>query len=274
VSVTRAKDRLYLAAEVDEKTGRLRRGARSLASLLPASLGNVFALAVAATSEDVEWVSQSGTFAARVCRPLAAEPAVSLRSEPPPGAIDLRPLTSRQPAVAAAGGEDEGASDLPSIRSVFRSDGDQRLVGTLVHRLFQLRVAIESRTGPGNLATVAALVPRLIRAGEAVDVADLEALASQTASTFLRLSLRSDVRELLASGMCYYEVPFSVLDSPQQTILRGRIDCVVDRGDRLSILEFKTGGARPEHQVQASVYVAALQSVFPRREIDAHVIYP
>jgi ATP-dependent helicase/nuclease subunit A len=232
-------------------------------------------MAAAATSEDVEWVSQSGTFAARVCRPLAVEAPVFARLEPSPAVIDVTPLTIRQPGVAMARGLEVRASDAPPIPSSLRSDGNQRLIGTLVHRLFQIRLPIEGRSNQDRIDAVAALVPRLIRSGEAVDVADIEALASETASVFLRLSQRSDVRELLASGVCYYEVSFSVLDSPgDAAIVRGRIDCVVDRGDRLSILEFKTGGARPEHQAQASAYVAALRSVFPRREIDAHLIYP
>jgi ATP-dependent exoDNAse (exonuclease V) beta subunit len=153
------------------------------------------------------------------------------------------------------------------------------------------------------------LVPSLIRPGEAVDVDNIEALAIESASVFLRLSQRADVQQLLASGVSYYEVPFSFINCERgptparrapaledalpsrgavgadaddventevqgATVVRGRIDCVVDCGERLTILEFKTGGARPEHEAQISTYVAALRKIFPSREIDARLIYP
>ena len=76
VAMTRARDRLYLAAEIDGK-GRLRRSARSLASLLPAGLGDVFTAAAAGLSVDpdragsdrTDWDTPQGTFAFRICRP-------------------------------------------------------------------------------------------------------------------------------------------------------------------------------------------------------------
>jgi len=285
VAVTRAKDRLYLAAEVEEKTGKLRRGTRSLASLLPLTLGQVFGLVADAPGDDVQWVSQSGAFAARVCRPQpAAEIPVPTPSDTAEIPTDVAPLTVRRAVVAPAGDPSEIAGAEQARPFLSRPGDDHRLVGTLVHRLLQ-------RFGPDPAQTpaqVATLVPSLIRPGEGVDVDDLEALAVECASLFLRLSQRTDVQQWLASGACYYEVPFSFIrcaagadaddvenaEAQGATVVRGRIDCVVDRGEHLTILEFKTGSARPEHEAQISTYVAALRKIFPSREIDAHLIYP
>jgi ATP-dependent exoDNAse (exonuclease V) beta subunit len=217
--------------------------------------------------------------------PLFAPPDVSQV------AIDVAPLTSPQASAVAAVRVDELDPTRPRF-STTRVD-DHRLVGTLVHRLFQLRRGQASSTQPD---AIAARVPALIRPGEAVDVVNVDALCARAASAYLTLAERADVREMLESGTCYYEVPFTFIDRSRgptparrapafedslssrvaagAIVVRGRIDCVVDRGDRLSILEFKTGGPRPEHDEQISMYVDALRIVFPSREIDARVIYP
>ena len=56
--------------------------------------------------------------------------------------------------------------------------------------------------------------------------------------------------------------------------LRGTVDCLVETAPgRFTILEFKTGRARPEHQAQVDLYLQAMRQVFPDSLIDAQLIY-
>jgi ATP-dependent exoDNAse (exonuclease V) beta subunit len=58
-------------------------------------------------------------------------------------------------------------------------------------------------------------------------------------------------------------------------VLRGTVDCLVESApQRLTILEFKTGRPRPEHQAQVDLYVQALRQAFPGAIIDSRLVYP
>src|SRR5687767_8637648 len=83
VAVTRARDALYLAGEVD-KDAILRAPKRSLANLLPLSLKQAFTRAFLTEDAEVNWQAAGHEFAARVCRPPApeAQGVSSERSEP------------------------------------------------------------------------------------------------------------------------------------------------------------------------------------------------
>jgi ATP-dependent helicase/nuclease subunit A len=105
VAVTRARDRLYLAMEVDSQ-GRLRRGGRSLAGLLPGTFVPVVTTAATSGDPTADWDTPNGRFTLRVCRPadvseMAAPsdlPAHASPASPTPDAaaalarIDVRPL--------------------------------------------------------------------------------------------------------------------------------------------------------------------------------------
>ncbi len=270
VSVTRARDRLYLAAEVDDTRGRLQRGARSLAALLPASLGDLFNAATPAG--DVNWVTASGAFAFRVCRPDAdrGEPAPELDREPESFEADVTPVSALDPVVVAATAGAGVMTALPALDLNPPAPSD-RLQGTMVHRLFQRQLDPKLPQ-----SAVASLVRSLLRSEESAEVADMEALSREVATTYLRLRRREEVVQLLTQGTCHYEVPFSF--QPARTegvIVRGRIDCLVVRPDgRITIVEFKTGRPRPEHQLQASIYGDALRAAMPGRDIDVRLVYP
>jgi ATP-dependent exoDNAse (exonuclease V) beta subunit len=76
VGVTRARDRLYFSAELDPR-GQVRRSARSLAGLLPASFTAIFAEAAASVGRDrISWVTPAGTFDFAICRASDAPAAV------------------------------------------------------------------------------------------------------------------------------------------------------------------------------------------------------
>jgi hypothetical protein len=41
----------------------------------------------------------------------------------------------------------------------------------------------------------------------------------------------------------------------------------------VTVLEFKTGRPRPEHQAQAELYRRAAAALFPEAAVDARVVY-
>ena len=81
----------------------------------------------------------------------------------------------------------------------------------------------------------------------------------------------TDVRDLYRAGSALHEVPFTMaLDG---RIIRGTIDCLVVTDAGLTVLEFKTGRARPEHAVQVELYGKAVQALYPGCHVDLRVIY-
>jgi ATP-dependent exoDNAse (exonuclease V) beta subunit len=267
VAVTRARDRLYLAGTVD-RNGKLMRAGRSLASLLPATLLDCFA-AGASHGDEVIWDG----FAFRVCRPAegaAVDAAADITVLEP----DTAPLVVSPPFVTTATSEPAPGPAVSGEAERARADGadrDSRLIGTIVHRLFR-----RSFEEPVAAATVAAVVPQLVGWEELVDVSDVDELARRAADLFLSIRSRPDVRGLLNEGACFYEVPFSCRPSgrPDERV-RGAIDCLVLSGEgRATILEFKTGRSRPEHERQAAVYAEAARAALPGYTVDVKIIYP
>jgi ATP-dependent exoDNAse (exonuclease V) beta subunit len=56
-------------------------------------------------------------------------------------------------------------------------------------------------------------------------------------------------------------------------IVRGTIDCLVMSGDVVTVLEFKTGRPRREHELQATLYRAAAARLFPGASITSKIVY-
>ena len=112
VAATRARDRLYLAAEIDQRS-QVRRGPRSLASLLPPALVATFARVAATPDLDrVTWDTPQGAFTFRVCRPGALPAAQPLD---PAGAA--RPWPAVAPFGAEAGADLDVAWLTPHRRA-------------------------------------------------------------------------------------------------------------------------------------------------------------
>ena len=110
---------------------------------------------------------------------------------------------------------------------------------------------------------------------------DPAAVIAAAAGLYARLRRRPDVQALLSSGTCHYEVPFSFAphDRPGEPnrrgeIVRGVIDCLVvpDAGPP-TVVEFKTGEPRPEHEAQASRYGAAVQAVLASNHVNIKILY-
>ena len=273
VAMTRARDRLYLAAEVDPDQHAIRRGPRSLASLLPASLADVFASAASSPREttEIDWEDGRGSFAFRVCRPsegrIDAGPGASAATR---GEPDVRQVQAVDRTVASAIDMAWETRSRLVTAAATGSAGD-RLVGTLVHRLFQRQ--LDEELSESAIADVAG---RLLRPDEGAETPNRAQLAESAAGLYRRLRSLPEVVKLLAPGRCYYEVPFSFhpADRPD-VVVRGRIDCVVEQPNgELVILEFKTGRARAEHETQVAIYRDALAAVFPGRDIRVRTFYP
>jgi hypothetical protein len=69
-------------------------------------------------------------------------------------------------------------------------------------------------------------------------------------------------------------VPFT-FDPPDRGSerVRGAVDCLLLHDDgSATVLEFKTGAPRPEHETQARLYAAAIQAAL-RTPVDFRVLY-
>ena len=302
VAVTRARDALYLAGEVD-KDAILRAPKRSLASLLPLSLKQAFTRAFltqdarasmnkdarASMNKDaeVQWEAEGHQFAVRVCRPPSPESATSAQAMaalPPrnirpvvPDEIEVdrdalisdSPVVRNATAIEAAFGLTADTVSSPS--DLTRDRALDRLAGTLVHRLFSFKW--EAPPGAGEVAD---LLARLTRPEEVVDVPDRARFFEDVARAFQQMAGRPDVRAWLAAGQAYFEVPFSfVSPSEPGVIVRGSIDCLVIQPDgAVRVLEFKTGSRRPEHAHQLDIYLEAARHAFPGAAVTGELVYP
>jgi ATP-dependent helicase/nuclease subunit A len=268
VATTRACDRLYLAGEVDEAP-KLRKGARSIGALLPDTLQALFGQAAATPAEELEWGSDHGAFAFRVCRPPASPVAATgARPAVPDDAIDYAPI-GLEDRVQIAATDGDRAGQIPDGRDARRPF--HQLVGSIVHRLF------ERRLDPLlDVSAVQQRVPDVVRADEWVDVVDAEELTRTAAELYCTLRSRDDVTQHLASGTCHFEVPFSFHppDRPGE-LVRGVVDCLVVAPDgRATVLEFKTGAPRPEHLDQTAWYARAVEAALGCGPVALKILYP
>ncbi len=281
VAVTRARERLYLSAVV--KDGRLKAGRGSLGEVLPAGVCELLErAAVASDGDPVDWDAPGGgkhTF--RVCGGEAeASPYPSPRGEAEAspytrdfaawrdeGEIPRVPVTAHVRARDTEAGRANGAE---------RSRPGSRLVGTLVHRLFQ---AFGALPDAGDERAVTERAIRLVSSDELAEVDQPETLVAEAVSAFLQVRRRPDVAALLDAADCLYEVPFSLPSSGDGTdrdvlILRGTIDCLARLPDgRVMVVEIKTGQPRHWHQDQLQSYVFAARALLPGREVDGLVLY-
>jgi ATP-dependent exoDNAse (exonuclease V) beta subunit len=142
------------------------------------------------------------------------------------------------------------------------AEPQERIVGTLVHRLFQF--------GDTQPAVT------LLRPEERAMLPDVDAVAARAVEAWYAMRTRPDVTALLASGTRDYEVPFSmkVAAGEEHVILRGTIDCLVRRTDGvITVVEFKTGARRAAHEQQLAIYTRAVQRLFPAARVDSALIY-
>ena len=277
VALTRARDMLYLGTVLTEK-GEARPGHGSLGKVLPASFLPL--LEQAARTDDVSWTVGTRSYPFRVCPPPGEAPLVLARPAPPAAASgDFAPLAI-DPAIATtavtAAGRPRGVDTDPK-RRVDWVPLEDRLLGTLVHRMLQRMPAGE----PGEASEAEALARAaraLLADDEIAALDDPDAAVQRAAATFTAIAARDDVQTLLRAGEALHEVPFSLSRGGQ--ILRGTIDCLVVRAPdgsdpaAVTVVEFKTGRKRAEHQQQLDVYVEAARALFPAASVDGVLVYP
>ena len=284
VASTRARDRLYLGAQVAQ--GRFKPGGGSLGEVLPESLQRLFVSAAAEPSatDVVRWPGPSGrNHLVRVCHP----PATPGRGRP-----GSRPLADEHAGEAsrfeatvippvwesAAVTALTGAGDVPGrVAGAGPGPGADQVVGRLVHRLLQAEL-------PADVAEdeVAERAAEIAAHEDIDDVHDAPAVVRQVARTFLAIRSNAEVRALLESGTVESEVPFSLrldpgVDEPTgpPRVVRGSIDALVTRHDEsLVVLEFKTGRPAAWHEVQLGLYVEAVRRLYPLVPVSGRVVYP
>ena len=107
--------------------------------------------------------------------------------------------------------------------------------------------------------------------------ADVDAVAGAALEAWRSMRTRADVAEILTSGRRTHEMPFSyrVSGPAGPVVLRGTIDCLVERDDRsVVVFELKTGARHPTHQQQLNVYIEAARALFPGARVEGVLIYP
>lgn len=258
VALTRARDRLYLAATTTTD-GRFAPGRGSLGRLLPPTLQ----LLLSAQDEAVvrQWTGPTGTHAIRVVPPAGDTPR-EWRAAPAPApvdAFDVAPLPADgTPRVAATADstDDEDAE-------VEDGYGSTRSLGLLVHRLLA-----EARTrGVSGVPALTALAAAL------ADTTDTGTDITSRAAVLCQGLLDSDaLSDVPADASVVFEAAYSRLRS-DGVVERGAVDCLIVAGDAVTVLEFKTGRPRTEHERQLAAYVEAVRQQYPGRPVDGRVIY-
>ena len=278
VAVTRARDRLYLSAVVPGE--RIPRPRGSLADVMPATLTDLLSAAAADGAPGVlEWTGQTGRHRFRVCNEVTAvrgaasvfgDDGRTARSDFGPvcdADADVRLAASTLDRGIAPG----GATGAPVQRPGSRNGDDEsaRLVGTLVHRLFE---HIESVTDADH-AILSDRLLSLVQPRERAAVSDLDTVLAEASSRFRAIASRPVVARLLQSGERLHEVPFA-LRRPGE-IVHGTIDTLVRTGDGVTVVEIKTGREALEHEGQLALYLEAAAALFPPpARVQGVLVYP
>jgi CRISPR/Cas system-associated exonuclease Cas4 (RecB family) len=199
-----------------------------------------------------------------VAPPAVAEPEKSSSIEAP------QPLVASVRRHSASRGRSSTSAAVRPGVVVRRQEQEQVLRGALVHRLFQRQA-----DPAGDEPSLAGTAADLLRPEERADVADVARLALEAARLYRRFRTRPDVADILASGECLYEVPFSYADDEAPHVLvRGVVDCVVIRSDGPPIvLEFKTGAPHSDHDAQVALYGRAIAAALGVPAVSTKVLY-
>jgi ATP-dependent exoDNAse (exonuclease V) beta subunit len=272
VAVTRARERLYLSAAA-QKRGRIIAGPGSLAHVCPSGLIQAMQAALDGAA-DVAWIGSDHVHTMRVCpavpvvEPTSTEPGVVPVSDVVP--MSLQPLVTH-PQVQRGRVTDVAAGRLVGrhVRPLRPPIDVELVTGRAVHRLL-------ARAGASD-------DDALLRARVLADLEPDELLAVDEAPAFcagvvaLVRGVWSDevLRRILASPAARFEVPIAFRHDEAGVVhvVRGSIDCLVPDGNRLLVLEFKTGHPQPSHRRQLALYVDAVRAMAPDALVDGQLVY-
>jgi ATP-dependent exoDNAse (exonuclease V) beta subunit len=146
-------------------------------------------------------------------------------------------------------------------------ESSDRQIGILVHRLLQ-RAGFNNDL---NDEEIRKLAETILSATSPAELGPSEMVTAEAVARFRQISSQEDVRALYRLGQPLHEVPFAMRVDGR--IVRGTVDCLITADDRVIVLEFKTGRARPEHRAQAEVYRAAAQALFPAKQVESRLVY-
>ena len=280
VATTRARDRLYLSAALNDGRVRFNRG--SFGEILPPGFAALLEEAAhAAPDHRVSWYADSGrVHLFRACGTAPPDPNDAVRRPESRAALGvaLEPVVLRAHRVRLPVAET--AADDRTVPSGAEHDPDgprQRAVGRLAHFLMQRNagrpVAAEALKRQTNGWMASARLAQPDAAQEVVEAA---------VALYARLRAHEAMAALRGQPLLF-EVPFSHLTRRQppepagqrRFVRRGTIDCLARAPDgRITVLEFKTGRPRAEHEHQLESYLAAVRSMFPGNPVEGHLIYP
>jgi ATP-dependent helicase/nuclease subunit A len=283
VALTRARDRLYLGSVVKE--GRFQPTRGSLGEVLPPSLHNIFVEAAGGVSK-VSWTGASGAHVMNVCSPAGLNEGESMSTPnsqfPTPNEGRALGVGSWNLGVPADQAGDFAVLEDATVRRVAVSqltdvesetptrdhgESSDRQIGILVHRLLQ-RAGFNNDL---NDEEIRKLAETILSATSPAELGPSEMVTAEAVARFRQISSQEDVRALYRLGQPLHEVPFALRVDGR--IVRGTVDCLITADDRVIVLEFKTGRARPEHRAQAEVYRAAAQALFPAKQVESRLVY-
>jgi ATP-dependent exoDNAse (exonuclease V) beta subunit len=277
VALTRARDRVYLGAVA--RDGALQPATGSLSDVLPGTLLQVLSRARGCGS--IAWTASSGvTHGFRVCGPASAAPSLAAQvsgegtAEPTSlSGDDLQPLEVVVKTIE------------PRAAIVSASSSSSRLRGVMVHRIIQ-RFGLPAGSSTDEPAlTERWQVEQLIRPDETDELDADEALITDAIAAYRSLAYHPEVVQLYGRGHALHEVPF--LLTVDGLTVRGTIDCLVrsisvvspvvgtegPASEAVTVLEFKTGRASPEHETQLAIYRRAAEALFSGAIVDARLVY-
>ena len=272
VAATRARDRLYLATQLDAD-GRIAKNPGSLAHVLPASLtAEIERLDASAAS--MAWTGRSGAaHVFRACRVGAAPSSIAVADVPASASASRQlvgPLAD-PPRVRRIGVREWVAPPVPSS-AIARGVVDSRymVTGRLVHRLFA--------TAAGRDAAALHVEAARLLATAGYEAEDPSRVAREAVAIVEQLRSDGALAQVLASGTVSYEVPFSLrvedAGDGTVTVVRGAIDAIVVDGARVTVVEIKTGAPAAWHHAQVAVYVRAATALFPGCEVSGVLLGP
>jgi ATP-dependent helicase/nuclease subunit A len=264
VAVTRARDRLYVAASLGPD-GRFVTGKGGLGRVLPAGVASLFAQAANTADAVVLWAGPTASHRLRVIGRAAEPTSVAPPTTTSPQEDHLGPLAE---AVAPRA--------LPVTHVVRRSDEDDDggggrsspEIGTFVHG------AVEGGWLRADVDTPQ-LVGALRRLASAMAWTATDDTIERAAAAMLSLRAQFDSITTADDPVVWhaYELPFSLVRS-DGTVLRGAIDALTQRASgRVDVIEFKTGRRMAEHERQLDIYVEAARALFPGADVRGHVFY-
>jgi RecB family exonuclease len=145
-------------------------------------------------------------------------------------------------------------------------------VGAIVHKLFQFDISSNVNLTRDDLAGI---MRDTLASGDLDMPGDPASVTDRALRAWTTMKARADVAAVLAGAERFHEVPFSlVVPGEPPRIVRGSIDCLACAPDgSVTVLEFKTGRPRPEHNAQLDLYVRAAREMFPGAPVQGRLIY-